>query len=52
MYSCMDFAAFFPSPIARMTVASPLIASPPANTPEMLVMSLSSTTRGSVRIGF
>ena len=29
-YSSIDFAAVFPAPIARITVAAPVTASPPA----------------------
>ena len=32
-YSSMALAAFLPAPMARITVAAPLAASPPANTP-------------------
>ena len=32
-YSSMAAAAFLPAPMARMTVAAPVSASPPANTP-------------------
>ena len=32
-YASIPFAAAFPAPIARMTVAAPVTASPPANTP-------------------
>ena len=37
MYASMDLAACLPAPIARMTVAAPVAASPPANTPGRLV---------------
>ena len=41
-YSRMDAAAFLPEPMARMTVAEPVTASPPANTPLRLVAVVSS----------
>ena len=37
MYASMDLAACLPAPMARMTVAAPVAASPPANTPGRLV---------------
>ena len=41
--SCMEAAAFLPSPIARITVAAPLTASPPANTPLRVVCIVTSS---------
>ena len=38
----MPFAASFPAPIARITVAAPVTASPPANTPALEVAPVSS----------
>ena len=42
--SSIAFAAVFPAPIARMTVAAPVTASPPAQTPSSEVLPVSSTT--------
>src|ERR1039458_5742737 len=42
-YRSMAFPARLPSPIARITVAAPRTMSPPANTPGILVMPVSST---------
>ena len=39
----MPFAAFLPAPIARITVAAPLTASPPANTPLRVVCIVTSS---------
>jgi hypothetical protein len=41
IYSCIESAAFLPSPIARMTVAPPRTISPPENTPFLLVLPVS-----------
>ena len=38
----MPFAAFLPAPIARITVAAPVTASPPAYTPSFVVFPVSS----------
>ena len=38
MYSSMAFAAALPAPMALMTVAAPVTASPPAYTPSRLVL--------------
>lgn len=43
-YSSIDFAAVFPAPIARITVAAPVTASPPAYTPSLDVRPVSSST--------
>ena len=43
-YSSMALAAFLPAPMARITVAAPVTASPPANTPLRLVRPFSSAT--------
>ena len=40
----MAAAAFLPAPIALMTVAAPVTASPPANTPSFMVVTVSSLT--------
>ena len=37
MYSSIALAACFPAPIARITVAAPVTASPPAYTPNPLI---------------
>ena len=37
----MPLAASLPAPMAEMTVAAPVTASPPANTPSLLVMASS-----------
>ena len=42
-YASIPFAAAFPAPIARMTVAAPVTASPPANTPLLDVAPFSSS---------
>ena len=39
----MAAAAFLPAPMARITVAAPVTASPPAYTPGMLVAPVSSS---------
>ena len=44
MYSCIALAAFLPAPIADITVAAPVTASPPANTPCLEVIPFSSAT--------
>mgnify|MGYP001722700029 CR=1 FL=1 len=44
IYSSMDAAAFLPAPIARITVAAPVTASPPAYTPSLVVCMVSSLT--------
>ena len=44
MYSSIAEAAFFPAPIASITVAAPVTASPPANTPSRVVETVSSPT--------
>ena len=44
MYSSMLFAPVLPAPIARMTVAEPVTASPPANTPSRAVRPPSSAS--------
>ena len=41
--SSIPFAPAFPAPIARMTVAAPVTASPPANTPSLDVWPFSSS---------
>ena len=41
-YSWIPFAAAFPAPIARITVAAPVTASPPAYTPSLEVAPVSS----------
>ena len=41
----MAEAPFLPAPMARMTVAAPVTASPPANTPSRVVISSSFTMR-------
>ena len=38
MYSSIAAAARLPAPMARITVAAPVTASPPANTPSLEVM--------------
>ena len=45
MYSSMDLAALLPAPMARMTVAAPVAASPPAKMPgtEVVPSSLAAT---------
>src|SRR3990170_269055 len=43
-YSCIESAAFLPSPIASMTVAPPLTMSPPEKTPFLLVLPVSWST--------
>ncbi len=43
MYSSIAAAARLPAPIARITVAAPVTASPPANTPSLEVMPCSSS---------
>ena len=43
MYSSIAAAARVPAPIARLTVAAPVTASPPANTPSLEVMPCSSS---------
>ena len=43
MYSSIAAAARLPAPIARMTVAAPVTASPPAKTPSLEVMPCSSS---------
>jgi len=43
MYSWMPFAAALPAPMARITVAAPVTASPPANTPSRDVWPFSSS---------
>jgi hypothetical protein len=40
----MAFAAFLPAPMAKITVAAPVTASPPAYTPSLLVAPVSSST--------
>ena len=42
-YSSIAAAARLPAPIARITVAAPVTASPPANTPSLEVMPCSSS---------
>ena len=42
-YSSIPFAAAFPAPMARITVAAPVTASPPANTPAFEVAPFSSS---------
>ena len=44
-YSWIEEAAFLPAPIAKITVAAPVTASPPAQTPSLVVFRLSSTIR-------
>ena len=44
MYLSIAAAAFLPAPIARITVAAPVTASPPANTPGLDVAPSSSAT--------
>ena len=39
----MPFAAAFPAPMARITVAAPVTASPPAYTPSLVVLPLFSS---------
>ena len=41
-YSWIPAAAFLPAPIANITVAAPVTASPPANTPSLEVNPVSS----------
>ena len=43
MYSSIAAAARLPAPMARITVAAPVTASPPANTPSLEVMPCSSS---------
>ena len=43
MYSSIAAAALLPAPMARITVAAPVTASPPANTPSLEVMPCSSS---------
>ena len=43
IYSSIPFAAAFPAPIARITVAAPVTASPPAKTPSFEVCPFSSS---------
>jgi len=44
MYLSIEAAACLPAPIAKMTVAAPVTASPPAHTPSFDVASVSSST--------
>ena len=44
IYSSMAFAAVLPAPIARITVAAPVTASPPAKTPSLEVAPVASLT--------
>ena len=44
IYSSIDFAACFPAPMARITVAAPVTASPPAYTPSLVVCKVLSST--------
>ena len=45
MYYDIAAAAFLPAPMARITVAAPVTASPPAKTPGRVVAPFSSATR-------
>ena len=42
-YSSIPFAAALPAPMARITVAAPVTASPPAYTPSLVVLPVSSS---------
>ena len=50
MYSSMDLAADFPAPMARMTVAAPVAASPPAKMPGQEVHPPSSAATQPLRV--
>ncbi len=50
MYSSMALAALRPAPMARITVAAPVTASPPANTPLRVVAPSSVATRQPLRL--
>ena len=42
-YLCIELAATRPAPMARITVAAPVTMSPPAQTPGLVVLALSSS---------
>lgn len=48
----MAVAACFPAPIAKITVAAPVTASPPAYTPSLVVNPVSSSATMHLRLLF